>query len=358
MEPSSTPHRLPILAVTLVSATECSDSASAAAALAGRTTQNTHWTLERPDTDSAAFAGELAAELARQADDGETGVTVLALDAAADPMEVGLVLEHLCERRHPADTRIGILDVVAVTSLAEVTHVLLGQPAAFTPTASEADVDAAEKLAGRIEFADLIVLTDADGRACEGEAVDLLRAMAPAAEILASCDLEQYRRRPARLTPHHAHRLASSLGWQRVLTGNSPLRVGDIGRVRSHLFRDPLPFHPGRLDEAITRDLVPARVGRILRSRGLVRLATRPDRVGSWSIAGDIVALDPTSMRSWDPDAPIGQELAFFGTDLDRDELTRVLDQCLLTSEELLAGPDTWATYPDPFPLWEDEHQH
>ncbi|KQQ05915.1 MULTISPECIES: GTP-binding protein [unclassified Rathayibacter] len=356
MEPFSTPHRVPVLAVTLVSATDGGDGASIAAALAGRAVQNTDWVFARPEADSAAFAGELFDELARRADDGETGVVVLALDPAADPWEVGLVLERLCEQRHPADTRIGILEVVAVTSLAEVARVLLGRPAATTSTSAEVDFDAAERLAGRLEFTDVIVLTDADSGAVDGEATDLLRAMAPSAEILAPSDLERRRCRPARLSPGHAHRLASSLGWQRVLTGNASVRDGDPGRVRSHLFRDPLPFHPGRLNDAIVTELVPARVGRILRSRGLVRLATRPDRVGSWSIAGDIVALDPTSMRSWDPDAPIGQELAFFGTDLDRDELTRVLDRCLLTPEELLAGPRAWARFPDPFPRWENEH--
>ena len=355
--PSPTP-RPPVLAVTLVSATDARDSARIARLLSGGVTSVEGFVVELPDSDSAEFAVELAAELARQADDGETGITVMSIDPVADPMEVGLVLEHLLGRRHPGDTRIGVLDVVAVTSLDEVSRVLLGDGAdtgaAQDPPHDSPQWDRAERLAGRLEFAGLIVLTGGRGPRDDDAALDLLRALSPGAEILAERDLDRYRERRAVLSPQRAHRLASDLGWQRALRG-LPI---DSGSVRAHVFRDPLPFHPGRLHAAVAADLVPSRVGRIHRSRGLVRLASRADRVASWSIAGDVVALDPTTIRSWSVDAPVGQEIVVLGRDLDVDELTRVLSSCLLTPRELLAGPDLWGVLDDPFPRWEDEHQH
>ena len=345
-------HRPPVLAVTLVSATDGADSARIARRLSGGVTAVESFAVDLPDSDGAEFAAELAAELARQADDGESGVSVISIDPVADPMEVALVFEHLCSRRHPGDTRIGVLDVVAVTSVDEVTRVLLGGGVPPGPQ-DPPQWDRAETLAGRLEFAGLIVLTDGDG-AGASPAVDLLRALTPGAEILTERDLDRYRRRRAVLTPQRAHRLASDLGWQRALRG----AAGESGTVTAHVFRDPLPFHPGRLNAAVGAELVPSRVGRILRSRGLVRLASRADRVASWSIAGDVVSLDPTSIRSWSADAPVGQEIVFLGRDLDVAALTSVLHGCLLTPRELLAGPDLWHTFDDPFPRWEDEHQH
>ncbi|AZZ53129.1 GTP-binding protein [Rathayibacter festucae] len=353
METPSPLPRPPVLAVTLVSATDAAHSARIARQLSGGVTSVESFAVDLPDSDSAEFAAELADELARQADDGENGITVISLDPVADPMEVALVLEHLCVRRHPGDTRIGVLDVVAVTSVDEVTRVLLGEGAEQGSEQEPPQWDRAERLATRLEFAGLIVLTDGDG-AGASPAVDVLRALSPGAEILTERDLDRYRQRRAVLAPQRAHRLASDLGWQRALRGVP----GDAGSVTTFVFRDPLPFHPGRLNTAVADDFVAHRVGRILRSRGLVRLASRADRVASWSIAGDVLSLDPTAIRSWSTDAPVGQEIVFLGRDLDVDELTRVLHGCLLTPRELLAGPDLWRTLADPFPRWEDEHQH
>ena len=37
---------------------------------------------------------------------------------------------------------------------------------------------------------------------------------------------------------------------------------------------------------------------------------------------------------------------------MDRKELTRRLDACLLTDVEMTMGPAMWARLPDPFPAW------
>jgi G3E family GTPase len=150
--------------------------------------------------------------------------------------------------------------------------------------------------------------------------------------------------------------LGRSIGWMLELSGIPlPTTTHGIGCV---VYRDPRPFHPVRLAAGINDWLEPADAGLIVRSRGLVRLATRPGRIGSWSTAGEVLALDPTAMTSWEENSPAGQELVFFGRDLKHDYITRVLDSCLLSDDELLAGPMEWETYYDPFPAWDLEHGH
>lgn len=46
-------------------------------------------------------------------------------------------------------------------------------------------------------------------------------------------------------------------------------------------------------------------------------------------------------------------EIVFIGLGMNETFLTRELRRSLLTDEEASAGPDTWSTMSDPFPLWE-----
>ena len=47
------------------------------------------------------------------------------------------------------------------------------------------------------------------------------------------------------------------------------------------------------------------------------------------------------------------QELVFIGQGLEQSDMTRALDECLLSEEEMLQGKAYWATLLDPFPVWE-----
>ena len=47
------------------------------------------------------------------------------------------------------------------------------------------------------------------------------------------------------------------------------------------------------------------------------------------------------------------QELVFIGQGLDQTNITRALNDCLLSEEEVLLGNDYWTTLHDPFPAWE-----
>ncbi|MEM1280124.1 MAG: GTP-binding protein, partial [Cyanobacteria bacterium P01_H01_bin.152] len=43
------------------------------------------------------------------------------------------------------------------------------------------------------------------------------------------------------------------------------------------------------------------------------------------------------------------QELVFIGTDIDKEEITKRLDDCLISDKEL---KQDYSKFPDPFPRW------
>ncbi|RAK25823.1 cobalamin synthesis protein cobW-like protein [Actinoplanes lutulentus] len=138
--------------------------------------------------------------------------------------------------------------------------------------------------------------------------------------------------------------------------------------VVSIVFRQKRPFHPQRLFaslEHITR--------RVLRSRGHLWLASRPDLVLSWESAsmlriegaGGWLADLPdeawpqvhperriAATLDWDPYyGDRHHHLTFIGVDLDAETLQQTLTASLLTDEELATGFDSWRELPDPFAL-------
>ena len=62
----------------------------------------------------------------------------------------------------------------------------------------------------------------------------------------------------------------------------------------------------------------------------------------------DIFAEDPTLKQRWHPQfGDRKSELVFIGMDMDREEIERDLDACLLTDEEMTAD---WKQFVDPLP--------
>ncbi|WP_291039855.1 GTP-binding protein [Herbiconiux sp.] len=346
----------PGLAVTLVSGSDAVANSVVARLLCGASPTDPPREIEAPDVDDAEFATGLADDLAEASRNGLTGTTAIVLEPGTDVVEVALVLEHVLGGQEPA-VAVGIRDVVAVSSVREILALLFvtgSDPSAFR---RGGDFDSPGRLARRLEFASLIVLTDTASAPPElGLVQSFLARLAPAARIVALENLGNARPRAAAVVVRgRAHRLGAAMGWQQQLATGTPA-TGRRAPIGAFVFRDPRPFHPERLHEAIQQHLTPDRVGRIARSRGFVRLASRPERVGSWSSAGDVVDIDPTLMLNWDPESPVGQEIAFFGLDLDGDALAAVLGDCLVRGEELVAGAGVWSRWADPFPEWTIHH--
>ncbi|MFW2545146.1 GTP-binding protein [Primorskyibacter sp. 2E107] len=138
--------------------------------------------------------------------------------------------------------------------------------------------------------------------------------------------------------------------------------------VTSHVYRARRPFEPARIIEVLNGDL-PG----VIRAKGHFWIATRPDWVAEFSLAGALSSVKPLGTwwaavpRDHWPDhdnareymqahwsEPWGdrrQEIVFIGARIDWPKIKAQLDACLLP-EHLAAGAGSLPDLPDPFPVW------
>lgn len=340
------------LDVTLVSGLRHADRSRFAALATGNAVASG---VQPSATEPEAFSLDLADHLLWLAAEGSTGKVVVDVDPRVDCLEAALVLRHVFASEASDGVQVRLREVVTIARVADIRRWLFREGPDRTVIE---DYDTGERLASQLESASTIILVDlADAPpAARHEVIALLNRLNPSARIAAPGEAELP---GSRLVQREdgLDALGRDIGWMLELEGRGglPTTVAGIG---AFVFRDPRPFHPTRLGQVVEHFLEPRDAGLIVRSRGLVRLASRPGRVGSWSTAGRVLSLDPTAMLSWDADSPPGQELVFFGRELQGEYLVNVLGAALLSDDELLAGPTEWAGYDDPFPVWQLEHDH
>ncbi|MBG6056452.1 G3E family GTPase [Salinibacterium sp. CAN_S4] len=341
------------LAVTLVSGLRHVGKSTVATILSGTAADdNPGPPLGSDEADAGELALELAEHLVDLADSGRRGDVIIELEPA-DPAEIALVLESVFKERTTSDGP-ALRELITVARANDIRRLLFRDG----PEAAADDCDTSELLAVQLEFATAIILTGvADCRPTELRAIyGLIERLNPAAAVVTLAGaIRLRRRRPPSLTV--ASEVGRRMGWALELSGRGGLPT-TLNSINTVVFRDPRPFHPARLAEVVTHCLEPDDVGLILRSRGLARLASRPERVASWTSAGTVLAINSTAMTSWDADSPVGQELVFVGQHLHPERIARALRAALLGDDELIAGPMEWAGYVDPFPVWQIEHDH
>lgn len=113
----------------------------------------------------------------------------------------------------------------------------------------------------------------------------------------------------------------------------------------------------------------------VIRAKGHFWLASRPDMVAEFSLAGALGTVTPLGTwwaavpRDRWPDhqaardyaarhwlAPWGdrrQELVFIGSGMDEAGLRAALDACLIRDDGAAGLPPHWRDLPDPFPAWQ-----
>ena len=160
--------------------------------------------------------------------------------------------------------------------------------------------------------------------------------------------------------------LVASPGWMKKMQADdAPASESDTYGVTSWVYRERAPFHPQRLLDFLQQ---PWHIGRLLRSKGYFWLASRHLETGllvqsgrqfQWDYVGhwwnfieqaqwpqDEYRLQ-SIMAKWD--SIVGdcrQELVFIGQGLDTQALQRALDNCLLSAQEIAAGPSAWQALP------------
>ena len=138
--------------------------------------------------------------------------------------------------------------------------------------------------------------------------------------------------------------------------------------VSSFVYRARRPFHPQRIHDVLNGPL-PG----VIRAKGHFWVATRPDWLAEFSLAGALSSIRPMGMwwatvpEARRPDHPQAQaylaqhwqepwgdrrqELVFIGAGMDRAAITETLDAALLKADTGFT-PELWTTLEDPFPGW------
>ncbi|QEG40872.1 zinc metallochaperone GTPase ZigA [Roseimaritima ulvae] len=160
-------------------------------------------------------------------------------------------------------------------------------------------------------------------------------------------------------------------GWLAVPRGEEETETEEYG-ISDFVYRSERPFHPRRLVQALDADMQDGLFSGVLRSKGLMWIASRNDWAYDWSQAGCSIRMVPAgywwaaaSPDQW-PDEEdaiaeirakfVGQhgdrrqELVFIGNAMDEQRIRAILDDCLLTDLEYVVGPEAWAGFEDPLP--------
>jgi G3E family GTPase len=207
-------------------------------------------------------------------------------------------------------------------------------------------------LSEQIEFADVIVVSKTDLVTLEqlGEVRAVIKALNPTAAIIHAehgwVALDQI----LGTGKFNLERASQMAGWARELAGIHAPESEEYG-IASFVLRDRRPLHPQRfshfLDQAFPG---------LIRAKGYVWLASRPEWAVAYSRAGKIASVEPVG-QWFEPFEDRVNELVFIGREMDRAAVEASFDACVLNDAELAAGAAAWRSYADPFPEWllEDE---
>lgn len=236
------------------------------------------------------------------------------------------------------------------------------------------DRNIVDLLVDQIEFANVIIVNKIDLLSpYELEQLEqIIRRLNPNAEILRSRESRVPLEEVMGTGRFAMSEAESSPGWLEVPRGQEQTETEEYG-IRHFVYRSDRPFHAQRLSEAMNTGFGDGQAMEgVLRSKGLMWIASRNDWAYDWSQAGCSIRMNPAGYwwaaapkDEWPEDeeaiadiqskltGPHGdrhQELVFIGHGIDQDRITKVLDQCLLEDSEFEQGPDVWAGYDDPFP--------
>jgi G3E family GTPase len=230
-------------------------------------------------------------------------------------------------------------------------------------------------LVEQIEFADIIVMNKvSDATEQQREAARaIIHALNPDARLI---EADYGRVTPAELFDTglfdfqraHQHPM-----WFKELYGFADHVPEDAEYgVTSFVWRARQPMIPERFNEFLQTPL-PG----VIRAKGHFWLATRPNWVGEFSIAGALASMRPLGhwwaavpTARWPVDAatrakveakfdPIygdrRQEIVFIGMlgTMNRARITAMLEKCLISAGGETFDPSAFSHLPDPFPRWE-----
>lgn len=212
-------------------------------------------------------------------------------------------------------------------------------------------------LVDQVEFANVIILNKTD--LISSESLQILKAsiqkLNPVAKILASVLGKVNPIEIINTGLFNFEEAEVSAGWIRELEGIHTPETEEYG-INSFVFRDSKPFHPERLWNFIKHDFP----SNIIRSKGLLWMASRPEQAINWSQAGGSMKAEGAGV--WWASMPLSQrmmfnnfvefqhiieerwtadfgdrlnEIVFIGQKIKEDKILKELKKCLCTPDEI-----------------------
>ncbi|QWX85167.1 GTP-binding protein [Cellulophaga sp. HaHaR_3_176] len=212
-------------------------------------------------------------------------------------------------------------------------------------------------LTDQIEFANVIIINKID--LVRPEQIDELHAILhklnPEARILTANESKVALENVLNTGLFDYEKAEASAGWLRELENDHVPETEEYG-ISSFVFRSKKPFHPERFLTYLNQNFPQ----NIIRSKGLFWLASRTNHALLWSSAGGSCKADNAGVwwasmtfgerlayasfldhkdeieENWDPvfgDRKV--ELVFIGQHINKDEMLRELEGCLLTAHEI-----------------------
>ncbi|MEP3247762.1 MAG: GTP-binding protein [Sneathiella sp.] len=229
-------------------------------------------------------------------------------------------------------------------------------------------------LTDQIEFADIVILNKVSDAGPErvDAACKIIRSLNADAQIIetdhSDVDAESIlNTKMFDFEKAHEHPM-----WAKELYGfaDHVPETEEYG-VSSYVYRARQPFVPQKIEKLLNSEL-PG----VIRAKGHFWIASRPDWVAEFSLAGALSSVSPLGqwwasvpeanrptheaarayMQShWqEPWGDRRQEIVFIGANIDWVTLKQQLDDCLVPALDA-PGPNNLPTYPDPFPQWQSE---
>jgi len=316
---------------------------------------------------------DLLAEVGRLAAEGRFDYLLIESTGIAEPLPVAATFDFRDAEGYSLSDVARLDTMVTVVDAANLTRDFSSHDFIADRGESLGEADSrtlVDLLTDQMEFADVIVLnkvTEAGPKRLQ-QARQIVRALNPDARLIET----DFGRVDAAgifdtglfdFDRAHLHPM-----WARELYGFAEHvpETEEYG-ISSFVYRARRPFHPEKIHRVLNGNL-PG----VIRAKGHLWIASRPDWAVEFSLAGAISTVTPLGSwwasvpkdrwpshpdalaemeRHWaDPWGDRRQELVFIGADMDAAAITAALDAALVEATGFT--PHLWRNLPDPFPRW------
>lgn len=317
---------------------------------------------------------DLLIEVRRLAAEGRFDYLLIESTGIGEPLPVAATFDFT------DDAGQSLSDVATIDTMVTVVdaHNLLADFSSFDLLSQRGEVASDEDnrslaalLTEQIEFANVVVVNKIDKVTAQrrDEVTAVVKALNPMAQVVYAEHGKVPLRAILGTKQFDLEQASSNPGWARELEGKHLPETEAYG-IESFVLRSHEPLHPQRF-----ADFMEMPLPGLIRAKGYVWLASRPDWVVSYSRAGNTATHEPVG-RWWaaaprerwpakgtdertnidarwkEPHGDRMNELVFIGKSMDRAAIESAWKAMHLNFTETRKGKKGWLELRDPFPQW------